>query len=108
MMWQGKECIMYEIFFVNLFVIILCPVFAHENLKGETGLECGMGFIRPSTLQGAQGLCSSVENVLFLCVNGALEVASLRFYEEDSRVSILSLPFSSLFFFTSSSVHSPR
>jgi len=29
MMWQGKGCIMHEIFFVNLWVIILCPVFVH-------------------------------------------------------------------------------
>jgi len=33
MMWQGKGCIMYEIFFMNFWVIILCPVFVHYNLK---------------------------------------------------------------------------
>ena len=26
---RGKGCIMYEIFFVNLLVIIFCPVFVH-------------------------------------------------------------------------------
>ena len=32
-MWQGNGCIMYEIFFVNFLVIILRPIFIHENLK---------------------------------------------------------------------------
>ena len=27
MMWQGNGCIVYEIFFVNFWVIILFPVF---------------------------------------------------------------------------------
>ena len=29
----GNACIMYEIFFVNFQVIILCPVFVHKNIK---------------------------------------------------------------------------
>jgi len=29
----GKGCIMYEVFFVHFWVIILYPVFVHENLK---------------------------------------------------------------------------
>jgi len=29
MMWQEKGCIMLDIFFVNFWVIILCPVFVH-------------------------------------------------------------------------------
>jgi len=29
MMWQKEGCIMYEIFFVNFWVTILCPVFIH-------------------------------------------------------------------------------
>jgi len=33
MMWQEEGCIMYEIFFVNFLVIILCPVFVHLKTK---------------------------------------------------------------------------
>jgi len=33
MMWQEEGCIIYEIFFVNFCIIILCPVFVHKNLK---------------------------------------------------------------------------
>jgi len=33
-MWQGNGCIMYEIFFVNFWVTILCPVFV-TKLKPE-------------------------------------------------------------------------
>ena len=29
MIWQEEGCIMYEIFFVNFWVIISCPVFVH-------------------------------------------------------------------------------
>ena len=34
-MWQEEGCIMYEIFFQNFSVIILWPVFVHENLKKQ-------------------------------------------------------------------------
>ena len=30
---QGNGCVVYETFFVNFWVIILCPVFVHQNLK---------------------------------------------------------------------------
>jgi len=30
---QGKRCITYEIFFLNFWVIILCPVFVHLKPK---------------------------------------------------------------------------
>jgi len=61
------------------------------------------------TLRGAQGLCSSVENVLFLCVNGALwKWRVYDFMRKTPGSPFSALPFSSLFFFTSSSVHSPR
>jgi len=33
MMWQENGCIMHKIFFVNFWVIILCPVVVHKNLK---------------------------------------------------------------------------
>ena len=32
-MWQKEGCIRYEIFFVNFWVIFLCLIFVHQNLK---------------------------------------------------------------------------
>jgi len=39
MMWQEKGCIMYEIFFVNFWVIIPCPLYVRENLKTLKNLQ---------------------------------------------------------------------
>jgi len=39
MMWQGKGCIMYEIFFAKFWIIILCQVFVHKNLKKSKNLQ---------------------------------------------------------------------
>ena len=38
-MRQGNGCIMYEIFFVNLWVIILCPILRTLKLKKPKNLK---------------------------------------------------------------------
>jgi len=43
--WQGKGCIMYQILFVN-FWVILCPVFVHWNLKHLINLKKPKNFLK--------------------------------------------------------------
>jgi len=46
MMWQGNGCVMYEISFVNFWVIILCPF---SYIKPNKMLS----YRRETALQGA-------------------------------------------------------